>query len=642
VARDQDQFLDVVDRDTAERRWLEALRPRVLDAEAVPLSAALGRVLAADVIAGVDVPAFDRSNLDGYALRAEETFGAAEEAPRRFRLNPEDLATGVVPTVAVGPGTATPIATGGMLPRGADAVAMVEITALRGTELAVLKPVAPGAGVSFAGTDVARGELVLRRGTPLTARETGVLAAIGRAEVEVVRRPRVAILSTGDEIVAPGGPLRPASVYDANATLLADAVRELGGEPVPLGIVPDDEARLEVALGRALALDVVLISGGTSKGAGDLSYRVLARREPGIVVHGVALKPGKPVCLGAVGTTPVAILPGFPTSAIFTFHEFVAPLLRRLAGRRAESRGTRRAVLPARFNSERGRTEYLLVNLVDGPGGLTAYPMGKGSGSVTTFSRADGFLVIPRHQEYIEAGEPVEVVPLGRGIEPADLVAIGSHCVGLDALLGTLAGLGYTSKTIWVGSQGGLAAAGREECDVAGVHLLDPATDVYNRPFLPAGVRLLPGYGRMQGVVFRPDDARFEGRSPAEAVARALDDPHCVMVNRNRGSGTRVLIDGLLGGRRPPGAAVEARSHNAVAAAVSQGRADWGVAIAPVAASYGLGFLPLRAERYDFAIPARRWDRPAVAAFRALLGRADCRAHLARLGFLLDPEGATP
>src|SRR5262249_3609076 len=157
------------------------------------------------------------------------------------------------------------------------------------------------------------------------------------------------------------------------------------------------------------------------------------------------------------------------------------------------------------------------------------------------------------------------------------------------------------------------------ECDVAGVHLLDPGTDTYNVPFLAEGVRLLRGYGRMQGVVFRRGDARFEGREPAAAIARTLDDAGCYMVNRNRGSGTRILIDGLLRGRRPSGHAVEARSHNAVAASVAQGRADWGVAIAPVAAAYGLGFLPLRVEQYDFAIAESRWDRPAVACFRELL-----------------------
>jgi putative molybdopterin biosynthesis protein len=308
--------------------------------------------------------------------------------------------------------------------------------------------------------------------------------------------------------------------------MLADAVRELGGEPRKLGIVGDDEPALAEAVARSLGCDLVLLSGGTSKGAGDVSYRVLARRDPGIVVHGIALKPGKPICLGADGRTPVVILPGFPTSAIFTFHEFVAPLLRRMAGLGlgAEARATIAARMPARLNSEVGRTEYLLVNLVPGPGGLSAYPMGKGSGSVTTFSRADGFLVIPRGQEYLEAGEAVSVVPLGRGTAPADLVAIGSNSVGLDLLLGLLADEGYATKTLWVGSQGGLAAAARGECYVAGVHLLHPRTRTYNIPFLSDRVRLLPGYGRMQGVVFRPGDPRFEGTTPDEAVARALAD----------------------------------------------------------------------------------------------------------------------
>lgn len=642
MAHEQDQFLNVVDRDTAERRWWDAIHPEPLGPEVVPLATALGRVLADDVAADVDVPAFDRSNVDGYALRAEETYGAAEETPRRLRLNPEELATGVVPRRPVMPGTATPIATGGMLPRGADAVLMVEHARIDGDDLVLLRPVAPGAHVSFAGTDVARGELVLRRGTVLTARETGLLAAIGRAEVEALRRPRVAILSTGDEVIAPGTPSRPATVYDANATLLADAVRELGGKPVPLGIVGDDETVLNAALERGLtAADMVLLSGGTSKGGGDLSYRVLSRRSPGIVVHGVALKPGKPICLGASGTTPVAILPGFPTSAIFTFHEFIAPVLRRMSGLGPEARAEIGARMAVRCNSERGRTEYLLVGLVPGPNGLAAYPMGKGSGSVTTFSKADGFIVIPRQQEYVECGERVAVTPLGRGIGAVDLVAIGSHCVGLDLLLGRLAERGFRSKTLWVGSQGGLEAAARGECDVAGVHLLDPRTDTYNMPFLPAGVRLVPGYGRMQGLVYRPGDARFEGRRQAEAIDRACADPSCLMVNRNRGSGTRVLLDGLLKGRRPPGFAVEVRSHNAVAAAVAQARADWGVAIAPVARSYNLAFIPFRVERYDFAIPAARWDRPAVTAFRTLLEEPETRRGLTELGFLIETEEVT-
>jgi putative molybdopterin biosynthesis protein len=264
--------------------------------------------------------------------------------------------------------------------------------------------------------------------------------------------------------------------------------------------------------------------------------------------------------------------------------------------------------------------------------------MGKGSGSVTTFSRADGFVIIPRQREYLEAGDLVDVHLLSQGLEPADLVVIGSHCVGLDYLLGRLHERGVRSKCLAVGSTGGLAAARRGECDLAGIHLLDPKTDTYNRPFLSDDLRLLPGYGRLQGIVFRPGDERFEGRTIAEAVARALADSTCVLVNRNRGSGTRVLIDRLLKDAKPPGHLTEARSHNAVVAAVAQGRADWGVAIATVARDAGLGFLPLQEEQYDFVVPKTRWDRTALRAFRELLDSEETRQALAERGF--HPIGA--
>jgi len=642
MTREQEQFLEVVDRETAERRWWAWLRPEVLDGEEVPLGRALGRVLESDVVAEFDVPPFDRSNVDGFAVQAQDTFGAAEETPRRLAINSEEIATGVVPRESVLPGTATPIATGGVVPRGADAVVMVEHTYLSGASVQVVRPVAPGAAVTFAGTDVARGERILRKGALLTARETGTLAAIGKATVRVVRQPRVAIVSTGDEIIAPGEPLRPAAIFDANSTLIADAVRELGAVPIELGIVGDEDRGLEQALESGLGqADLVLFSGGTSKGAGDLCYRTLERRKPGLIVHGVALKPGKPICLGAAGRKPVVILPGFPTSAIFTFHEFVAPLVRYLGGRKSEKPETTPARMPFRYNSESGRTEYLLINLVQGKDGLTAYPLGKGSGSVTTFSQADGFITIPRGQEFVDAGEVVSVIALGRGLAPADLVVIGSHCKGIDLLLGILNERGISSKTIWVGSQGGLAAAARGECDVAGTHLLDAATNVYNQAFVPDGSRLLRGYGRMQGISFRRGDPRFEGKSVPEAARAACGEKDCYMVNRNRGSGTRILIDRLLEGCRPRGHAVEARSHNAVAAALAQGRADWGVVIEPIAAEYGLGFLPLQAEQFDFVIPLSKWDRPAVAAFRELLASAQVRRQLRDAGFDLA-EGDKP
>jgi putative molybdopterin biosynthesis protein len=635
----QQQFLEVVDRDEAEARFRRHLTLAPLGRETVPLAAALGRVLAEDVVAGVDVPAFDRSSMDGFAVRSADVVGASEEAPRGLRLNPEVLTPGVEPRCTVEAGTATVIATGGVLPRGADAVVMVEMTEAREVDgrswVDVQRPVAPGEAVAAAGSDIARGETVLRAGQVLTSRELGSVAAVGLAEVSVWRRPRVAIFSTGDEIVAPGRPLPPGGVYDSNAPILAAAVEELGGIPVLLGIAPDDEAALSAMLADALSHDVVLLSGGTSKGAGDVASRVVGRLgDPGIVVHGVALKPGKPICLAVTGGKPVVILPGFPTSAIFTFHEFLAPVIRAYAGLPPERRETVPAVLSTRIASQRGRTEYVMVSLVEAPdGGLAAYPTGKSSGAVTAFGQADGFVTVRSQAEAVAAGTLVDVTMIGGLHRPADLVVVGSHCTGLDALLGILVREGLSVKALHVGSTGGLAAARRGECDLAGVHLLDAATGEYNRPFLAEGLELVEGYRRTQGIVFRRGDARFEVRTAAEAVAGAVADPGCLMVNRNAGSGTRIVIDGLLGSARPPGWANQARTHSAVAAAVAQGRADWGVAIGPVAAAYGLGFLPVKDEHYDFVVPRVRRSRAPVRRFIQLLQEPSVRQELARLGF---------
>ncbi len=658
---EQEQFLRVLDRDEAERRFRSVLNLSPRGIEQVALDEALDRVLAADVASPVDVPSFDRSNVDGFAVVAADTFGASEEIPRRMRLASEIIHTGIVPTTELKRGDAVAIATGGMMPRGADAVVMVEHAHVEGQELRVGRAVTAGSGVSFAGTDITSGETVLRRGQILASRDTGVLAAIGVKSVDVWRRPIVAIISTGDEIIAPGDPMQPARVYDSNAQVLADAVRELGAEPRRLGIIRDDIDALRTRLTEALeAADAVLLSGGTSKGAGDVSYRVVAElTDPGIVAHGVALKPGKPICLAATGGRPVVVLPGFPTSAIFTFHEFVAPVLTSMAGRGIQERAVVQATLSGRVNSVIGRTEYLLVGLVNaspgvnaggrarvgrplsGPPGepdkarptdLIAYPMGQGSGSVTTFSRADGFTTIGRHEEIVPAGTIIDVQLLGRELQLADLVVIGSHCIGLDYLLGEIEQRGIRPKFVAVGSLAGLEAAKRGECDLAGIHLLDPHTGEYNRPFLTRGLELIPGYGRMQGIVFRKGDQRFEERSAGDAIAMALRDPSCMMVNRNQGSGTRALIERLLAGARPPGYAVQPRNHNAVAAAVRQGRADWGVTLDIIARNTGLGFIPVQHEDYDFVTPKARADRPAVRAFRTLLTRPATREALMRLG----------
>ena len=392
--------------------------------------------------------------------------------------------------------------------------------------------------------------------------------------------------------------------------------------------------KLEVAVRNAMgSADMVVLSGGTSKGAGDLSHAIVSRLgRPGILVHGVALKPGKPLCLAVIDKKPVVVLPGFPTSAIFTFHAFVAPVIRALAGLPPEAAETISATVPVRIASEMGRKEFVLVALVEGDDGMIAFPTGKGSGSVTSFSQADGFLEIDALASSLDAGSTVPVTLIGSTAKAPDVVIMGSHDVALDVVVGALAERGFSARTLAVGSLGGVAAATRGECDVAPVHLIDPESGQYNVHLVTPGLSLVPGWRRMQGVLFRIGDKRFEGRNAQDAIAAILADTSALMVNRNAGAGTRVLIDNLLKGVRPAGYANQPKSHNAVAAAIAQGRADWGVAIEPVAKLYGLGFLPLAPEHYDFLVVEKRRERPAVQAFFAALRDEATRRRIAALG----------
>jgi len=630
----QDQFLRVLSRDAAEAAFLDALQPRPLGTEAVALDDLAGRVLAQDVAAPVDAPPFDRATVDGFAVRAADLFHASAAEPVLLRLNPETIPCGTAPRLTVDPGTATPIATGGPIPRGADAVVMIEQTEPEGGDgIRVGRAVAPGTHLSFAGSDIARGQTLLRRGTVIGAREVAMLAAVGLDRATVWRRPRVAVLSTGDELVQPGQPLRPAAVYDSNGPVIAAALRENGCIAVHLGAVRDDAPALEAAVRAAFdGHDALILSGGTSKGAGDLTTRVIADLgAPGIVAHGVALKPGKPLCLAVCAGKPVVVLPGFPTSAMFTFHDIVAPVLRRMAGLPPHGAARIEATLPVRLTSELGRTEFAMVALTEGPEGMVAHPVAKGSGAVTAFAQADGFLTVPALTDSVPPGTRTEVTLFGRAVTPPALAVVGSHCLGLDAVVGHLAEAGLSARILATGSQGGLAALRRRECDIAPIHLLDPESGAYNAPFLAPGMRLIPGWRRMQGLLFRRGDPRFEGRSPDDALAAVLADAEAILVNRNQGSGTRVLMDRLLQGARPPGYWNQPASHNAVAASIAQGRADWGMAIRPVAEAMGLGFLPVADEHYDFAAWQDPRDPAAVAAFEAALGAAapDLRA----LGF---------
>ena len=642
AAARQEQFLEVVSPEEARARFERHLDLAPLPGETVTLADARTRALCGDVIAPVDAPPFDRSNVDGFALRAADTVGASEGNPKIFVLNAEVIACGHVPALTVMPGTCTAIATGGVIPRGADAVVMIEQTELIEEGLPSVelrRAVSPGQFVSHAGSDIARGETLLRRGTRIGAREIGMLAACGLDRIEVVRRPRVAVISTGDELVEPGRPLRPAGVYDSNGAIIAAAVAEAGGEPILYGSLRDDAAVLEKTVREALAAsDMVVLSGGTSKGAGDLSHRVVSQLgKPGILVHGVALKPGKPLCLSVVGDKPIVVLPGFPTSAIFTFHAFAAPIIRARAGLPPESAETINARVPVRITSELGRKEFVLVSLIEGDQGTIAFPTGKGSGAVTSFSQADGFIEIDALASALNADSDAQVTLIGSSTRAPDLVIMGSHDVALDVIVGALVEQGLSARVLAVGSLGGVGAIGRGECDVAPVHLIDPASGQYNKHLVGVGMSLVPGWRRMQGILFRPGDARFEGHSAKEALKIVLKDPSALMVNRNAGAGTRVLTDKLLDGARPAGYANQPKSHNAVAAAIAQERADWGIAIEPVAKLYGLGFLPVSPEHYDFLVADSRREQPGVQAFLAALRDERVRTRIRALG--MEPEG---
>ena len=637
----QKQFLNLATAEEAEKIFWRAVMPKPCGEEQVSLQDARGRVLSRDVIARHNVPFFDRSNFDGYAVRAEDTFGAQETAPVCLSLNPEILACGVVPQNSVNKRTATTIATGGVIPRGADAVVMIENALLLeenefgNKALNILKPVVPTGGISLAGSDIGAGEVVLRVSDKLGYRETGTLAALGEEKVWVWKRPKVGIISTGDELIAPGGKMELGKVYDSNAIVITHAVEELGCEPIRFGIIPDNKAQIEKAIRRALKTDFIILSGGTSKGEGDLNYHVFEKfSNPGILVHGVSLKPGKPLCLAVLEGTPAAILPGFPASATFTFTKFIDPILRAMSGLPPEQKTTVKASVPARLNSDKGRTEFHLVHLVRKAEGFRAYSTGKGSGSITGFARADGFMEIPRNTEMIEADQDVTIHLLGETTRPPDLMFIGSHCVGLDYLMGEMQKLGVLCRFLSVGSMGGVMAVKRGECDISGIHLLDENSGKYNQHLLSPELYLHKGYRRSQGLIFRKDDENFSDSHTdfGKFFQQVINNPEVHMINRNRGSGTRVLLDSYLKDQQPSGFFQEAKSHNSVAAAVAQKRADWGFAIRSVSEDAGLGFIPIQDEEYDFVIPKEHLQKPEVGRFLSLLEEKDIRKKLAELG----------
>jgi molybdenum cofactor synthesis domain-containing protein len=405
-------FRKLLTFDEAQEAIRKRFKPKPLGTEEIPLLEAHSRVLAEDVTSGLDVPPFNRSTVDGYAVKAEDTFGANEKKPVRLAVS-GTVSIGELPKVMVTNGRTVEIATGAPMPEGADAVVMVEDTEWEGNRLSVSNAAARDENVMKAGSDIKNGQTVLRAGTMLAPREIGVLAAVGHATPRVYLVPRVAVLSTGGEITQPGKRLPPGKIYDVNAYSLCAAVTESGGKPVHLGVVQDNRVALEMALARALAsADVVVTSGGVSVGPRDLVPQTVGSLgKPGVIFSGVAIKPGKPITFAAVGGKPVFSLPGHPASALLVFHLFARPVVCGMAGRK-EMKGPKvRAVAGMRMFPANGRRTFVMVALrKDKQGRSVADPVESGaSGAITTLAKADGFVELTEDVQFVDEGEEVAV-----------------------------------------------------------------------------------------------------------------------------------------------------------------------------------------------------------------------------------------
>ncbi len=385
--------------------------------EIVSLVIALNRVLAQDISATIDIPSFNRSTVDGYAVKAVNTFEASEEVPTKLKFCGH-VAIGELPTVSVKNGLAAEIVTGAPLPQGADSVVMIEHTTLQEDTILVHRPVSINENVMLAGSDIHKNEKVLKKGQVLDSRRIGVLAALGLTEIPVYRSPKVAVLSTGEEIVEPGKPLSPGKIYDINIHTISAAVKEIGGEPINLGIIPDNKNMLIKALKKALKLaDVIITSGGVSVGPKDITPKVVnSLGKPGVIISGVAVKPGKPLTISVVDGKIIFSLPGNPTSSLFMFNMFIHPLLTKLAGKPEEKVPSIKAITAKKMFPSRGRRTFIMVNLTfEKSGKAIVNPVPTGlSGAITTLAKADGFIEISEKQQFLEEGEEIDVYLLGK------------------------------------------------------------------------------------------------------------------------------------------------------------------------------------------------------------------------------------
>ena len=617
-------------KDVPAARALQAWRavregagcPARLPAVLVPVADAAGLVTAGPVWATRSSPAFDAAGMDGIAVLAADTRGASETTPVLLAADAYDV-----------------VDTGDPMPGGRDAVVMREHVHYVGDAAELRAAVPPYQHVRSIGEDVSAGELLLPAGHRLRAADIAAAAAAGATELLVRRRPVVIILPTGDEVRPIGSRPGPGEILDTNSVMLAAQAREAGCEARCLPVEPDNPDRIASVVKAAVAdCDLLIIVAGSSAGRDDYTAQVVAELGT-LAVHGVAVRPGHPVVLGTVGQTPVLGAPGYPVSAALTFDIFAEPLLAELAGAPPRTRPRVPARLARKLASPLGMDDWVRVRLGVVAGTTVASPLPRGAGVLTSLVRADGLLVVPAGQEGHHAGEHVEVELL-RGIDEiaGTIVVIGSHDLVLDLAASALRADDplVTLASSNVGSLGGLVALRDGLCHLAGSHLLDPASGAYTLPYVD---RVLAGtevsvvrlVHRDQGLIVAP------GNPLGLAGIGDLARPGVRYVNRQRGAGTRVLLDYELGRLQispdaVSGYAREEPTHLAVAAAIAAGRCDAGLGILAAARAFGLDFVPVTQEPYDLVVAASAMDSPLLAPFWSLLRSDRFQAAVTELG----------
>ena len=621
-------YLQDVPLDEARARYNQALEAagalRHAGSESVLVQNALARITAAPVWARRSAPHYDSAAMDGVAVRSRDTAGATETSPLPLTL----------------PDQARWVDTGEPIPEGFDAVIMVEVVQeVDDTTIQITAPVPPYNHVRAIGEDIVASELLLPENHMLRPADLGACAAAGVIELQVRPKPRVAIIPTGTELVDIGADPKPGDIVEFNSLVLGGMLNEWGAEPVRFSPVSDDPEKLQCAISTAVEqCDLVLVNAGSSAGAEDYTAGLVEKLGE-LVVHGVAIRPGHPIVLGVVEGKSVIGIPGYPVSAAISCELFVQPIIEAMLGREVIPRQTAKAVVTRRVQSPMGEDEFLRVRLGQVGDRMVATPVQRGAGVISSLVRADGLTLIPRSVEGVEAGSEV-LVQLLKPIEEVrkTIVAIGSHDMVLDLIASRLSsktgGPGLSSAN--VGSMGGLLAIRRGEAHIAGTHLMDEETGEYNVAFIERyipnrEVALVYLVARTQGLMVKGGNP--QGISSLSDLTRS----DISFVNRQRGSGTRVLLDFELrkmgiDANKVRGYVREEYTHLAVAAAVSGGKADAGLGILPAAKAMGLDFMPLFSEEYDLVIPAEYFESELLGPMMDLIRTPKFQRQVEALG----------